>query len=187
MEKKKQILTPEQKERQRVYNLTYVLSTAQKERNKVTRALVKANRTPEETEEFRLKDIANSKRWVEENPEKYKASNDNWRKNNPDKEKASRERFKEKYPDYRSPILTESDLGYWAVYSIPNYNGTGDAYCGYSSNLYARMTVHRSHGRLNTESHRILQCFETKEQAMAFERIKHNEGYHGDVRTATNK
>jgi len=164
----------------------YILSTAQKERNKVTRALVKANRTPEETEEFRLKDLANVKRWVEENPEKHKASKDNWRKNNPDKEKASRERFKEKYPDYKSPIITESDLGYFAVYAIDNYNDTGDAYCGYSSNLYARMIAHKSLGRMNTDTHRVLQCFETKEQAMAFERIKHNEGYHGDSRTETN-
>jgi len=186
MEKKKQILTPAQKERQRIKKLDYVLSTAQKERNKVTRALVKANRTPEETEEFRLKDLANAKRWAEENPEKHKASNDNWRKNNPDKVNASSAKWKKDNPSYRSPCLVEADLGYWVVYSIPNYNDTGDAYCGYSSNLYSRMAVHRSHGRLNTESHRILQCFRTKEQAMAFERIKHNEGYHGDCRTETN-
>ena len=165
----------------------YILSTAQKERNKVTRALVKANRTPEELIEFRLKESANSKRWAEENPEKYKASNTNWRKNNPDKDKASRDKWKKNNPGYRSPKLVEADLGYWAVYSIPNYNDTGDAYCGYSSNLYSRMAVHKNLGRLNTESHRILQCFRTKEQAMAFERIKHNEGYHGDCRTEINK
>jgi len=165
----------------------YILSTAQKERNKATRALVKANRTPEELIEFRLREIANFKRWAEENPEKHKASKDNWRKNNPDKEKEYRANFKEKHPDYRSPIIIESDLGYFAVYAIDNYNDTGDAYCGYSSNLHTRMAIHRHHGRLNTDNHRVLGCFRTKEQAMAFERIKHNEGFHGDCRTATNK
>jgi len=164
----------------------YILSTAQKERNKVTRALVKANRTPEETEEFRLKDLANVLKWAKENPEKYKASKANWYQNNKEEEKAKSAKWKKDNPGYRSPCLVEADLGYFAVYAIDDYIGTGAAYCGYSSNLYSRMIVHRHHGRLNTESHRILQCFRTKEQAMAFERIKHNEGYHGDCRTETN-
>ena len=70
-------------------------------------------------------------------------------------------------------------LGYFCVYIIPNYMGTGDHYCGQTGNLYARMTAHRSVGRVNTENHRVLGCFRTREQALAFEAIQHEAGYHG--------
>ena len=122
------------------------------------------------------------------------AKNNKWYKENTEKSKENTIRFREKNPGYVPPCVKENpsnygkkdDLGYIAVYAIDDYNGTGDAYCGQTGNLYKRMSLHKSHGRLNTETHRILQCFETREQALVFEKIKHNEGFHGDSRTETN-
>ena len=130
MEKKKQTYTPEQDERRRF-----------------TRALAKANRSPEQI----VKDEA--------------------------KRQIQIAKRKKNHPGYRSPCT--EDLGYFAVYAIDNYNGTEASYCGQTGNLYNRMLGHKSYGRLNTESHRILQCFRTREQAMAFEAIQHEAGYHG--------
>ena len=130
MEKKKQTYTPEQAERRRF-----------------TRALAKANRSPEQI----VKDEA--KRQIQIAKRK---------KNN---------------PGYRSPCA--EDLGYFAVYAIDNYIGTGESYCGQTGNLYNRMLGHKRDGRINLDTHRVLGCFRTREQALAFEAIQHEAGYHG--------
>ena len=115
------------------------------------------------------------------------AKNNKWYKENTEKSKENTIRFREKNPGYVPPCVKENpsnygkkdDLGYIAVYAIDNYNGTEASYCGQTGNLVNRMKTHRQHGRLNTESHRILGCFRTREQAMAFEAIQHKAGYHG--------
>ena len=120
-----------------------------KARDKTSRDLLKANRSPEQI----IEDKAKSKAW-----------NANFYKEN---------------PEYSKEHNHKHDLGYFAVYAIDDYIGTGDAYCGQTGNLYNRMATHKKVGRINTGNHRILGCFRTREQALAFEAIQHEAGYHG--------
>ena len=91
--------------------------------------------------------------------------------------KIAQAKWKKKNLDYRSPCT--EDLGYFAVYAIDNYIGTGESYCGQTGNLYNRMKDHKRDGRINLDTHRVLGCFRTREQALAFEAIQHEAGYHG--------
>jgi len=174
--KKKQTYTPEQNERRkikraewRVKNPSYMAKYHQENK-------IKANKV--------------SREWYKKNTEKANANQAKWKKENPEKIKANQAKFKKNNPDYISPCRIKNpeyqkehnhkhDLGYYCVYLLENYNSLGDAYVGQTGNLYTRMQTHKSLGRLNTEAYRILQCFETREQAMVFEAIQHEAGYHG--------
>ena len=154
----------------------YPLTEEQKEKYKATKALKKANRSPEQIAEDKAYfKIAQAKCFAKRTPEKAaevkakaKIENAKWREENPNSS--------EKYEKTRK---LKHDLGYYCVYLIENYNSLGDHYCGQTGNLYTRMKTHRQVGRMNTENHRVLGCFRTREQALAFEAIQHEAGYHG--------
>jgi len=189
----KKIYTPEQKEQKKATRAEWMANrspekvAADKAKAKIAQAKSLANRTPEKVEENKaqnkitlaLRRANRSTERIAEDKVKHALATAKWNKANPNKVKASNAKFKESNPDYRVPCMAEADLGYYAVYLIENYNSSGDHYCGQTGNLYNRMTHHRHCGKLNTENHRILQCFETREQAMAFEAIQHEAGYHG--------
>ena len=206
MEKKKQTYTPEQKERKKARNAIYLASRSpekveeDKAKRKISQAKSLANRSDEKVAEDKAKrKIANAEWMANRSPEKVAADRihraNQLAKRTPekiakDKAKAiiTSANFRKENPEYSKERINKSDLGYYCVYLIENYNGTGDAYCGQTGNLYNRMSKHRSAGRLNTENHRILGCFRTREQALAFEAIQHKSGYHGDYsRTEINK
>jgi len=172
------------------------LTLEQKEQRKITLALKKANRSPEQIAEDLAKKKIYEAEWrakrspekVAEDKAKQKIVKAKWNEKNPNYippciianpsyKKEQHARFYKAHPNYIQP--SAEDLGYYVVYIIPNYIGTEASYCGQTGNLYNRMSLHRSVGRLNTESHRILGCFRTREQAMAFEAIQHEAGYHG--------
>ena len=149
-----------------------IYTPEQKAKNKITLALKKANRSPEQiVEDIAKKKIVNARYVVNRSLEKvaedkiYKAK---YYQENREDQIAQGKKSRSKH-----------DLGYFAVYVIDNYIGTEASYCGQTKNLYTRMSRHRNLGRMNTENHRVLQCFETREQAMAFEAIQHEAGYHG--------
>jgi len=171
----------------------YILSEKQKEQNKITRALKRANRTPEEV----AKNKIYQKEWAKKNPDYIRPC----KIENPDYDKETMKRFHKANPDYVPPCViknpnyredwnkanpeyqkewtSQHDLGYWVVYLIHNYNGLGDTYCGQTGNVYNRMKVHKSDGRLNTETHELIKQCETLRQALDFEAYMHEQGYHG--------
>ena len=129
------------------------------------RVLRKAKRTPERIAEDKAKYISDRE------TEKFKAYNA--------KKKIYRAQYYQENKIEERKASKKHDLGYFAVYAIDDYIGTGDAYCGQTGNLYNRMGSHKRCGRLNTDTHRVLGCFRTREQALAFEAIQHKSGYHG--------
>jgi len=196
MARKKRILTEEQKERNKVTRALkpkkkYPLTEEQKAKYEATRILRRANRSLEEVEKDKAAhNIANAKCMANRSLEKiaeYKAkkkiSKNKWYQDNKEEQKRITQEWKKENPNtikkYTKAAKLKNDLGYFVVYIIPNYMGKGDHYCGQTGNLYNRMKAHRSVGRMNTESHRILGCFRTREQALAFEAIQHEQGYHG--------
>ena len=118
-------------------------------------------------------------KWKKENPNWQKE----WHKKNPD---YVRPCVKEN-PDYQKEWASQHDLGYWVVYLIKNYNGLGDTYCGQTQNIYNRMKAHKSDGRLNTETYKLIKQCETLKDALEFEAYMHEQGYHGSVRTESGK
>ena len=196
MAKKKQILTPEQKEQKKIKKAEWRANRSpekvaeDKARHKIASARCLANRTPEKVEEHKARQKIYGAQYHQENKIEANKASREWKKNNPgyvspcvtknpNYYKEYSKEWKEANPGYHKQRHLDSDLGYYAVYIIEDYMGTGDAYCGQTGNLYTRMSTHRRDGRLNTEAYRILQCFETREQAMAFEAIQHEAGYHG--------
>ena len=191
MKRKKYIYTLEQKEQRKIKfdlkqaNRSLEQITEDKAKAKIASAKSLANRTPAKIAEHKAKNyIAQVKSLANRSPEKkaeakayHKTYNAKWYEENLEKKKAKDARFQEKNPGYRSPC--SEPLGYYAVYLIENYNGLGDHYCGQTGNLYNRMKTHKQVGKMNTENHRVLGCFRTREQAMAFEAIQHKSGYHG--------
>ena len=151
MAKKKQTFTPEQKEQRRIYAAEWRLKN--KARKISANIEWMANRSPAKVAEDKARNKINKAKWSKENPNTILK--------------------------HTKATKLKNDLGYFAVYIIEDYMGKGDHYCGQTGNLYNRMKAHRKLGRLNTEAYRILQCFETREQAMAFEAIQHEAGYHG--------
>jgi len=135
----------------------YIYTEEQKEQRKITLALKKANFSTEQ---------------LAEDKAKRKISTAKCRANRTPEQKAE---------DYakRKIRIAATDLGCYAVYLIENYNSSGDHYCGQTGNLHTRMQAHKTSGRLNTDAYRVLQYFETREQALAFEAIQHEAGYHG--------
>jgi len=189
-------LTPEQKEQKKIKialvkaNRSQEKIAADKAKKKIVSARCRANRSPERIEEQKASQKIYGAQYHQENKiESNKASREWHKKNpgyvspciikNPNWGKEYKEEWNKTHPGYHKQYHLDSDLGYFAVYLIQNYNGLGDAYVGQTGNLYTRMSNHRKLGRLNTEAYRILQCFETREQALAFEAIQHEAGYHG--------
>ena len=132
---------------------------------------------------------------TEEQKAKRKITNAKWYKANQDKAKANRARFKEnnpdykkewgkKNPDYYKERHLERELGYWVVYVIRNFNGESDDYCGQTRSIYNRMVNHKSEGKLNTETHEILEKFDCRLEALGFELTMHLNGYHGKRRNS---
>ena len=70
-------------------------------------------------------------------------------------------------------------LPYTIVYSIPDYNGKGDDYCGVTSYPEHRMSGHKTKGRLNTDKWYTLDKVDKREDAMIIEAKYHSQGYHG--------
>jgi len=189
--KRKRTFTPEQKAQKKISydewmaNRSPAKVETDKAKAKINKAEWLANRSTEKVEEHKAKQkIYQAKcraNRSDEKIEKDKASHNitsaQWYKENTEASKAKSAKFKKDNPGYISPCA--EPLGYFAVYLIQNYNGLGDTYVGQTGNLYNRMSLHRYHGRLNTDTHRVLGCFRTREQALAFEAIQHEQGYHG--------
>jgi len=85
--------------------------------------------------------------------------------------------------DYTKKCRRNTSL--WFVYVIRNYDNLNNDYCGATRHLYDRMHNHRSLGKLNTESYKVLEKFSTKSEALGFELLMHKAGYHGN-KTITN-
>ena len=117
-------------------------------------------------DEYRLKNKA-----------RKKITDARWRKANPEKIKAKDDRFKKNNPGYIKPSMV--DLGYWVVYLIHDFDGLNNIYCGQTQNIYTRMANHKSLGKLNTQTHEILEKFDNVDEALGFELTLHLAGYHG--------
>ena len=188
MEKKKRIYTEEQKEQRKI---KFDLKQANRSLEQIAEDIAKKKIYKAKYDE---KNRGKKRIYTAEQKVRNNARNSKWYKDNTEKSKENSIRFKEKNLGYVPPCVKEDpaywverhNLGYIAVYAIDDYNGTGAVYVGQTGNLYKRMSNHRSCGKLNTDTHRVLGCFRTREQALVFERIKHDEGFHGDARTATN-
>ena len=189
-------LTPEQKEQKKIKialvkaNRTSEQIAEDKARKKIVNARCRANRSSERIEEQKAYQKIYGAQYHQENKIEANKASREWRKKNPgyvspciiknpNWQKEYSKEWHKANPGYQKQCHLDRNLGYFAVYLIQNYNGLGDAYVGQTGNLYARMSNHRKLGRLNTEAYRILQCFETREQALAFEAIQHEAGYHG--------
>jgi len=161
-----------------------IYTPEQIQQHRIKKAEWLANRSPEKVEKDKAKhNIANAKWMAKRSPEKIAEDK---AKHKIVQARCLANRTPERVEEYKEYSL-KHDLGYYAVYLIENYNSLGDHYCGQTGNLYNRMAHHKHLGRMNTDIHRVLQCFETREQALAFEAIQHEAGYHGDCRTEINK
>ena len=116
------------------------------------------------TEEQKARNKIYKAKWQQENKEKQKQKMLEWHKAN---------------PEYSREHQHKHDLGYWVVYLIHNYNGLENDYCGQTQNIHNRMIKHKHLGKLNTETHEILEKFGCKFEALAFEATLHLDGYHG--------
>jgi len=148
--KKKQILTPEQKAKIKIYMAEYHL------KNKAKHKIKKA-------------------KWYKENKEEQNRQMQEWNKENPNYKKE----WDKANPGYAKECNHKHDLGFWIVYVITNYNGLGDNYCGQTMNIYMRMATHKSLGKLNTDTYTIVKECDTLEDALEIESAVHNFGYHG--------
>ena len=115
--------------------------------------------------------------YTEEQKARNKIYKAKWNQDNKEKVKANNKRFHEANPGYVAPSAV--NLGYWVVYLIHNFDGLNNIYCGQSQNIYERMKTHRSLGKLNTETHEILEKFDNVDEALGFELTLHLAGYHG--------
>ena len=131
------------------------------------------------TEEQKARNKIYKAKWTQENPEKIKAITAKFSENNPDYKKEHSKKWHEANPGYSKVMSQKHDLGYWVVYIITNYNGLKDNYCGQTQNIYRRMIKHKHLGKLNTETHEVLEKFDCKIEALAFEATLHSDGYHG--------
>ena len=82
-----------------------------------------------------------------------------WRANNP-------EAVKKNYKMYKD--------GCYSVYLLPDSN-----YVGQTEQLKTRMYRHKSDYKRNTDNVKILDTFDTRDEALKYERILHKQGYNG--------
>ena len=129
------------------------MTEEQKARKKITKAEWLANRSDEKVAEDKAQKKKTDAEW-------YKAR-------------------KEANPEYSKEQRRKHALGYWVVYVIRNYNGLENDYAGQTQNIWARMIKHKHLGKLNTGTHEILEKFDCKFEALAFEATLHLDGYHG--------
>ena len=129
------------------------------------------------TEAQKAKHKIQKAEWYQKNKEKASAQSAKWKKDNPNKVKLQNAKFKEKNPNYIQPSAT--DLDYFVVYVIKNFNSLGNDYAGQTRNLYKRMNHHKCIGKLNTETYEVLEKFDNVDEALGFELTLHLAGYHG--------
>ncbi len=83
------------KDKHNIDGLTYQCKTCKKLNTKKWQ-----NNNPEKYDELKIKRKKLNKNWSKINPEKNREKNKRWEKNNPDKVKDKLKKFKEKNPDY---------------------------------------------------------------------------------------
>lgn len=123
-------------------------------------------------EDFKEKRKANNKAWRDKNPDYAKA----WRDKNKDSED-----YKEKNKARTKAWNEAIKLQFYVVYTIDNYDGKGNNYCGVTSRPDGRMTKHRFDGKLNVDDYSIVGTQVEKADALAIERDYHSRGYHGNI------
>ena len=173
----KKIYTEEQKAYQKIYQAEYRLKNKTKldiyqakwnEENKARKISANiewlANRSDEKVAADKAKARITSANWYQENKEYSKQQMQEWNEAN---------------PSYYKEWVSQHNLGYWVVYVIRNFNGLKNDYAGQTQNIYFRMANHKSDGRLNTETHEILEKFDNMDEALGFELTLHLAGYHG--------
>ena len=117
------------------------------------------------SEEQKARNKIYKAKWYQENKEEHNQKSKAWNKKN---------------PNYQKEWASQYDLGYWVVYLIHNFDGLGNIYCGQTQNIYTRMRWHKCKGKLNTETHEILEKFDNVDEALGFELTMHLNGYHGN-------
>ena len=115
-----------------------------------------------------------------EQKERKKITNARWYQENSEKHKATVVKYCENNPDYKKEQNHKHDLGYFVVYVIRNFNNLENDYVGQTGNVYRRMADHKCKGKLNTETHEILEKFDCRLEALGFELTMHLNGYHGN-------
>ena len=151
-------------------------------------------KTKEELKKEKKK--AYNKAWEDKNPDYHKAWYDKnkdsegykeenkarckaWRDKNPDKVKAYSKAWELANPDYAKTYTEAIKLQFYVVYTIDNYDGKGNNYCGVTSRPDRRMVEHRFDGKLNVDDYSIVEAQVEKADALAIEREYHSRGYHG--------
>ena len=80
---------------------------------------------------------------------------------------------------YAKAYNSKRGEGYWSVYTLSNYDGNFNTYCGMTKSFDKRMAQHRYDGR-NTNESLVLATFETREEALACEKAFHmTTNWHG--------
>lgn len=118
---------------------------------------------------------------IELKREKKRLYDKAWRDKNTDKVKGYNDANKDYHKVYGKGYREEIKLQFYVVYTIDNYNGKGDNYCGVTSRPDRRMTEHRCDGKLNVDDFTIVEAQVDKADALAIEREYHSRGYHGHV------
>jgi hypothetical protein len=100
-----------------------------------------------------------------------------WKKRNKDKVSEHNKAYNKKNRSKRklhSKKENESRKHKPLVYLIESYN-----YVGVTENLYGRLSTHRTKQNRETSTATILAEFETRREALDFEKEMHNAGYEG--------
>ena len=133
------------------------------------------------------KSKAHKKAWREANKDKKKAYDKEYRLANKDRLKAQRKEYrlanKENIKAYyiaNKEKISAMNKGYYLankhkplVYLLPKCNWVGTTEC-----ISSRIQNHKNVGR-NTDNYKILKKFETRAEALDFERKMHNLGFKG--------
>jgi len=188
----KRVYTEEQKAQKKIYKAKWCLENKERKKEMDAQWYQKNKEYQKgQQREWNKNNPNYKKEWHKENPNYIppcKIENPNYDKEvkkrfqeaNPDYYKERNKEWNEANPGYSKAMSHKYDLGYWVVYVIRNFNGLKNDYAGQSQNIYMRMASHKSLGKLNTETHEILEKFDCKYEALGFELTMHLNGYHGN-------
>ena len=85
------------------------------------------------------------------------------------------------FKEYGKGYRADRKLQFYVVYTIPNYDGKGNSYCGITTQPDRRMANHKCDGKVNVDNYTIVDAQVEKADALTIEAEYHAQGYHGHI------
>jgi hypothetical protein len=113
-----------------------------------------------------------SQRYYKLNKEKVATESKKWVDNNPEASKAHKKKWKDKNPEYDKNYISKYKNGKYTMYYLPYHH-----YIGVTNCIYLRMKCHKSEFDRYIDDVEIVAEFDTKAEALHYERLMHSIGY----------